>query len=413
MEAWETITLEEICLRITDGAHNSPPSMPEGKPMGSVKDMTPYGINLETCRLISDENFETLVRQGCKPQIGDVLIAKDGATALDTVCEFRRDVDLVLLSSIAILRPNPKRVIPAFLRYYLSCSTIREYMKNAFTTGAAIPRVVLKDFKKVVIRLPPVESQKIICSVVSAYDDLIENNTRRIKILEAMAQAIYREWFVNFRFPGHKKVKIVNSSMGKIPEGWKAKRLADVCSILMGQSPKSEYYNEEGSGLPFHQGVTDFGKRYPSTRVFCTITARVADPGDILFSVRAPVGRINLADCKIVIGRGLSAIRNLEGFQCFTFYQLKEIFSKEDMIGGGTIFKAVTRGDMEGIECIYPPTDTLLRFEKVSVPISEQLAVLDRKNKNLRQTLDLLLPKLISGELDVSELDIKTEEIGK
>jgi len=120
----------------------------------------------------------------------------------------------------------------------------------------------------------------------SAYDDLIENNLRRIKILEEMAQSLYREWFVKFRFPGHQKVKMVNSPLGKIPEGRKIIRLVDVCSILMRQSPKSEFYNTTEEGPPFHQGVTDFGERFPTTRVYCTFAGRIAETGDILFSVR-------------------------------------------------------------------------------------------------------------------------------
>lgn len=178
----------------------------------------------------------------------------------------------------------------------------------------------------------------------------------------------------------------------------------------MGQSPKSVYYNTEGKGLPFHQGVTDFGERFPTTRVFCTITSRIAEPGDILFSVRAPVGRINLADCKIVVGRGLCAIRNSHGFQCFTFHQLKETFSEEDMIGGGTIFKAVTKGDMGRIKFLHPPEELLRLFEKICAPIDKQIAVLEQKNRILHQSRDLLLPKLFSGELDVSELDTSIPE---
>jgi type I restriction enzyme S subunit len=257
---------------------------------------------------------------------------------------------------------------------------------------------------------PEAPIQRKIASVLSAYDDLIENNLRRIKILEEMAHTLYREWFVKFRFPGHQKFKMVNLPLGRIPEGWEVKHLSDVCSILMGQSPKSEFYNIHGEGLPFHQGVTDFGERFPTTRVYCTFAGRIAEAGNILFSVRAPVGRLNLTDRKIIIGRGLSAIRNLDGYQCFTFHQLKEIFTEEDIMGGGTIFKAVTKGDMERIECLYPPKEHLVRFEKICLPIAEQLAALGKKNRILRQTGDLLLPKLISGELDVSELDITIPE---
>ncbi|MBM4104485.1 MAG: restriction endonuclease subunit S, partial [Planctomycetes bacterium] len=215
------------------------------------------------------------------------------------------------------------------------------------------------------------------------------------------AQAIYKEWFVNFRFPGHKRVKMVNSKLGKIPDGWEVKRMGDICQITMGQSPSSESYNENGEGLPFHQGVTDFGSRFPIDRVFCTVQNRIGNAGDILFSVRAPVGRINLANKKIVIGRGVAAIKNKAGYQAFTFQQLKEKFKKEDSIGGGTIFKSVTKDDMYGIDSTLPPQPLIEQFEKIVKPIFAQLGDLISKNTNLRRTRDLLLPKLISGEIEV------------
>ena len=304
------------------------------------------------------------------------------------------------------LKPKDEKTLDISWAYY----QLLNYDINKIDSGSAIPSTSREAFYAIHVQLPPIITQSKIATILSGYDDLIENNLRRIKILEEMAQILYREWFVKFRFPGHQKVKMVDSPLGKIPGGWEVKRLGAVCSILMGQSPKSEFYNTHGKGLPFHQGVTDFGERFPTTRVYCTFPGRIAEAGDILFSVRAPVGRLNLADRKIIIGRGLSAIRNLDGYQYFTFHQLKEIFTEEDIMGGGTIFKAVTKGDMERIEFLYPPKEHPALFEKICSPIAEQIAALGKKNCILCQTRDLLLPKLISGELDVSELDITIPE---
>ena len=204
---------------------------------------------------------------------------------------------------------------------------------------------------------------------------------------------------------------MVESELGMVPEGWEVKRLIDVCDIVMGQSPKSEFYNEIGEGLPFHQGVTNFGDRFPTDRMYCTVQKRIADAEDILFSVRAPVGRINVADKKIVIGRGLCAIRSKSGNQAFVFQQLKDIFKEEDSIGGGTIFKSVTKDDMHGVKFIVPSETLLKGFEEIIVPIFAEIKNMTMKNANLRSTRDLLLPKLISGEVDVSSLDIPTGEL--
>ncbi len=302
---------------------------------------------------------------------------------------------------------DTKRQDSRFVYYLLS--TLKDRI-NGIAAGTATPIVNKSSFSDVEVSVPSKETQGGIASILSAYDNLIENNLRRIKILEEMAQNLYREWFVKFRFPGHEHVRMVDSPLGEIPEGWEVRRLSEVCNLVMGQSPKSEFYNDVSEGLPFHQGVTDFGDRFPTTRLYCTMRNRLAEAGDILFSVRAPVGRINIAPTEMVIGRGLSAIQHSAGFQWFAFHQLRETFKEEDSMGGGTIFKAVTKADMQRIEFLSADDKTLRRFEEMVSPFENQIKTLTKKNETLCQTRDLLLPKLISGELDVSELDIDIRE---
>jgi type I restriction enzyme S subunit len=164
--------------------------------------------------------------------------------------------------------------------------------------------------------------------------------------------------------------------------------------------------------LPFHQGVTDFGPHFPNDRVYCTVQNRIAEAGDILFSVRAPVGRINVTRKRIVIGRGLCAVRNRQGNQAFTLHQLKERFAEEDTIGDGTIFKAVTKEDTHGIGFLQPSGEIIRSYENRCHPMDKLIESLTQKDVNLRATRDLLLPKLISGEVDVSSLDIEVEGAG-
>ena len=293
-----------------------------------------------------------------------------------------------------------------FLAYYLRSNTD---LLISLGTGTTFLEVTKATLVNVEIPLPPLPTQRKIAAVLSTYDDLIENNTRRIKILEEMASTIYREWFVEFRFPGHEGVEMVESELGLIPQGWEVKQLGEMCHVVMGLSPKSEFYNETGDGLPFHQGVTDFGERFPTDRVYCTIKKRVAEVGDILFSVRAPVGRINIANKKIVIGRGLSAIRSKNRNQTFLLQQLKDRFQEEDTMGSGAIFNAIRKTDLLGIPLLTPTKSVIGKFEEIVNLIFAELANLTLKNANLRQARDLLLPKMISGEIDVSELDIDTD----
>ena len=169
----------------------------------------------------------------------------------------------------------------------------------------------------------------------------------------------------------------------------------------MGQSPKSEFYNDKGEGLPFHQGVTNFGERFVKHKTYCATKNRIAEKADILCSVRAPVGRLNITLDRIIIGRGLSSIRSKSGHQSFLYYNLKEHFFKEDMIGGGAIFAAVTKKDVENQDLLCPLTGVIKKFEYISNPIDEQIKVLHNQNIRLKQARDLLLPRLMNGEIAV------------
>lgn len=302
---------------------------------------------------------------------------------------------------------DPEKTDAHFIKYYIDLIKLDMQQVSHGTTqdNLSLDKLLRFDFV-----IPEVEEQQKIAATLSAYDDLIENNLRRIKILEEMAQNLYREWFVKFRFPGHQHARFTDSPLGRIPEGWEVVKLNDVCHLTMGQSPKSEFYNTNGIGLPFHQGVTDFGDRFPTERLYCTVEARIAEEGDILFSVRAPVGRINIANTRMVIGRGLSAIRHKSGYRWFAFHLLKENFKEEDTMGSGTIFKSVTKNDMERIAFMLPVEALTQQFEQLVEPSEKQIENLTKRNNTLRRTRDLLLPRLISGEVDVSELDIAVPE---
>jgi len=263
--------------------------------------------------------------------------------------------------------------------------------------GSATPIVNKTTFSRIKLRVPPRSAWGSIGSILSAYDDLIENNWRRIQLLEQAARLLYKEWFVHLRFPGHEHVRIKNG----VPEGWKKRRLEDVAEITMGQSPKSQYYNEDGIGLPFHQGVTNFGTRFPSNKTSCTVEKRIAESGDILFSVRAPVGRINITVDRMVIGRGLASIRSNRGEQNFLFYQLKSHFFKEDMMGGGAIFAAITKKDLHGVELMTPQRQLVQIFQEQVTPIDRQIEISHRAIEQLTQARDLLLPRLMNGEIAV------------
>jgi type I restriction enzyme S subunit len=405
-----TRTLGEICDEV-DGVIQTGPFgsqlhqsdyRDEGTPVVMPKDLAGDRVSVESIARIGDEDVERLARH--KLETGDIVYARRGDIGRRALIT-GREAGWMCGTGCMRISLGDTILNPRFLFYYLGQPDIVTWIYNQ-AVGATMPNLNTSIVRSVPVKYPPLPSQHKIAAVLSAYDDLIENNTRRIAVLEEMARMLHQEWFVRFRFPGHEDVAVADSELGPVPEGWEVKPLGEVCDLVIGQSPKSEFYNEEGNGLPFHQGVTDFGRLYPTTRVYCTVTKRVAEPGDILFSVRAPVGRINIADRKIVIGRGLHAIRSKAGNQTFILLQLKDKFHEEDIMGSGTIFKAVTKSDMLGLPLLIPSPDLITKFEQIVVPMFSTLGILTKKNAILRRTRDLLLPRLVSGEVDVSNMPI-------
>ena len=288
------------------------------------------------------------------------------------------------------------------------CYLLVNLKLNNYAGGAAQPLLTQSRVRKIRVRIPSKRIQDRIACILAHFDELVEVNLRRIKILEEISQSLYNEWFVKLNYPGHENAEIVETSQGSMPKEWQIQNLGDICTIIMGQSPSSKYYNEDGKGLPFHQGVSDFGEIFPITKRYSTKGNRIAEHGDILFSVRAPVGRINFANTRMILGRGLCGIRSKTGDQMFLYVQLKRIFYEEDIMGGGTIFKAVTKKDMHNIKVIYPTRALVDEFEGFSKPIFDQIEILSNKNRILRRMKNLILPKLFSDEFELDTLDIDT-----
>ena len=407
-----TKKIKHLPITIIDGDRSSRyPKRSEFREKGvlflNTTNIVQNRLDLTEANFISPEKFDE-IKKGRLQRL-DIVMTTRGSIGKVALVDFDPPKGLIN-AQMLILRADGETIDQKCLFYQTCSEDFQAKLKN-FASGSAQPQIPIIDLKEIEVAVADLPTQRQIASILSAYDDLIENNTRRIKILEGMAATIYRQWFVEFRFTGHEHVRIVESELGLIPQGWEVMQLGEMCHVLMGQSPKSEFYNETGEGLPFHQGVTDFGNRFPIHRIYCAVENRIAMTGDILFSVRAPVGRINLANNKIVIGRGLSAIRSKSGNQAFMFQQLQDKFREEDTMGSGTIFNAITKGDLLGIQLLKPTEILIADFEEIVEPIFSQLANLTLKNTNLRQTRDLLLPKLISGQLDVSTLDIDIEGI--
>ncbi|MYG93860.1 MAG: restriction endonuclease subunit S [Acidimicrobiia bacterium] len=401
--------LSELCTSVDYGYTASASDDPSAGPKFlRITDIVPDSINwgaVPHCE-IEDRKLEKFLLNE-----GDIVVARTGATVGYAKQIWARPESATFASYLVRFRPDAAKVNPYYLGQIIQSAAFKKWVKSV-AGGAAQPNANARLLGSYEVVLPDLDIQRSVVRAVMILESLMENNRRRIEILEEMTRLLYREWFVYFRFPGHEDVELVDSDLGPVPDGWNVSPLVEACSLVMGQSPKSEYYNDFGEGLPFHQGVTDFGPRFPTHTKWTTVDKRVAEQGDILFSVRAPVGRINVASDRLVVGRGLSAIRALDGNQNFLLTQLKDKFAVEDSIGGGTIFNAVTKKDMESIQLLKPIRPIVEAFEDVASPMADLVATLSRQNLILREARDLLLPRLVSDELDVTELDLNLEAVG-
>ena len=394
--SWPLIPVCDLCELAVDCVNKTAPTVEYETEFKMIRTTNVKGgfIDLNEVRYVTEDVFKKWTRRS-KPRYGDVVLTREAPVG--EVGRFTSDDEKVFLGQrLFHYRPNPQKLDWNFLAYALQSPQVQGKFKG-MGFGATVDHVRVGDAEKLPIPYPPLSIQQRIGSVLSAYDDLIENNRRRIQLLEQAARLLYKEWFVHLRFPGHEHTKIVDG----VPEGWEKKKLSEIATITMGQSPESIHYNSDGKGLPFHQGVSDFGVRFPTHKIYCKVHARIGEPGDILFSVRAPVGRINITQDKIIIGRGLAAIRSNCGQQNYLFYGLKSCFFKEDMIGGGAIFAAITKKDLYGVELLQPSCRVISIFMERILPMDQQILNLERGNQKLKKARDLLLPKLMNGEVAV------------
>ena len=282
-------------------------------------------------------------------------------------------------------------------RYIKYCFDTMQKKFKQISQGATQDNLSLEKLATIKFPAPPLEIQKRVADILSTYDALIENNEKQINLLEEAATRLYKKWFINLQFPNNETAEIVDG----VPKGWKNHKLIDFAEIIMGQSPKSEFYNSKQQGLPFHQGVTNYGYRFVTDITYSTNYTRIGLADSILFSVRAPVGRLNITKNKIVIGRGLAAINHKNGLQSFLFYLLKNRFYKDDLIGNGAIYASITKDTLYNQEFLLPDINLANQFNSIAQDMDQRIANADRQINLLKQARDYLLPRLVNGEIEV------------
>ena len=348
---------------------------------------------------------------------GDVVVAMDRPwIPAGLKWSFIREGDpkALLVQRCARLRSSSQDLDQGFLRFVIGGPCFEDYVKP-ITTGVNVPHISGKQILDFEFTLPPLPLQRRIAGILSAYDDLIETSQRRIEILEEMARRLYREWFVHFRFPGHEDCRFVDSPLGEIPEGWEVKTVSDSFEILGGGTPsrKEERYWTGGkiqwfsptdltaAGTMFmddsRDHITHLGISESSARLF--------PPLCVMLTSRATIGAIAINTTEACTNQGfITCLPNEQVPLYFLYSWLRENVPTFVRMASGSTFKEISRGVFKSIHFLHPQADLVGIFESFASPIGDELLSLQRQIHNLRHTRDLLLPRLLSGQIDVEAL---------
>lgn len=304
-------------------------------------------------------------------------------------------------------------VYPKFYAYFFRTPLIRHAL-TAQGGGTNINNLNQDILNALEVPLPPLWVQRRIASMLSAYDELIENSQRRIKILESMASVLYREWFVNVRFPG--SAPRVPAALGKIPQGWEVKTVADAFVISGGGTPSrkvGEFW--EGGTVQWYSpsDLTRAGTMFMddsgdhiTEHGLARSSARIFPARSVMLTSRATIGAIAINTRPACTNQGfITCLPNERVPLYFLFHWLTENVPTFQRMASGATFKEISRGVFKTIEFIQPPGGLVRRFEEAVVPMAEQILTLQRQIQNLRRTRDLLLPRLLSGQIDVETAD--------
>ena len=405
---WCRVPIVELCEAHVDCVNRTAPIVDSPTPYKMIRttNVRDGYIDTENVRYVTEETYKKWTRR-LIPKRGDVILTREAP--LGEVGKIRSDDQIFLGQRLYQFRTNPKKLDADFLLYALLYDDLQGQVRG-YGSGATVEHMRLEDIPCLEISLPRIEEQRKIASILSAYDNLIENNLRRIKILEEMAQNLYREWFVKFRFPGHEQTRFIDSPLGKIPEGWDVHELGMlVHQIRAGVNPdlvdpKTPYFGlEHFPRKSISLSDWGFAGEVKSTKL-------VFNKGDILFGkIRPYFHKVGVAPLSGVCSSDtiVMRVRSRDWFGLVLGYTSSvEFVEHATATSQGTKMPRANWEVLVKYQIPIPPRSILGQFNEFMSEIVNQLHNLIFRNQALCNTRDMLLPKLISGELDVSELDI-------
>ena len=384
MAEWIECSIGDLCNTISD----------------TYKGNDEYVVLVNTSDVLEGKvlNHETVANKNLKGQFkktfkrDDILYSEiRPANKRFAYIDFENTSNYIASTKLMVLRHN-ENVLPEYLFALLKSNyVIAELQHLAETRSGTFPQITFSsELAPMKVFLPDKDTQKRIVSILSSIEQKIDKNNEINNNLEQQAQAIYQQMFID-----------------NARSDWAEGTLSDIADITMGQSPNGSSYNEDGTGTIFFQGRAEFGFRFPSVRLYTTEPKRMARLNDTLMSVRAPVGDLNVAHMDCCIGRGLAAIHSKSHHQSFVLYTMFSLKKQLDVFNGeGTVFGSINRNSLNDMPILIPSDDILDEFERIVAPMDLTIRNNYDENCRLQDIRDTLLPRLMSGELDVSDIDL-------
>ena len=368
--------------------------------------VTKEGLIFEENQFITKEKDEAL-RKG-KLKRGDIVYTTRGTVGNAGYYNSNVPYENVRINSgMVILRANGEIVDARFLYQILKSEYYRPYFKQ-YCTGSAQPQLPIKNFSQIYLNVPDIKTQHRIADIVSAYDDLIKNNQRQIKLLEEAAQRLYKEWFVDLRFPGHENTKIVDG----VPEGWRVASIADICDTVGGGTPstKIQSYYEKGDILwvtptditrNFSLALLDTEKKI-TPEGLKNSSAKMLPAETILMTSRASVGFFGMCKYEVCTNQGfISCIPKRENLQMYLLFNLKSRVEEIRQKAGGSTYLEISKTVFRELKIILPKDEVLAEYQKNVHDIFDEIYCRTEMIKSLVDMRNRLLPKLMSGEVEV------------
>ena len=383
------VKFKDICTKIGSGATpkgGKEAYCEEGISLIRSQNVLDFAFSADGLAFINDLQAEKL--KNVIVEEGDVLLNITGDSVARACMVDKKYLPARVNQHVCIVRADLQKAVPSYLLYFLQLN--KEYLLQLAAGGATRNALTKEMINNLELELPSIEDQQKITAILDDIQARMDCNNAINENLEQQAKALYQQMFIENTCPD-----------------WIEGSLRDIADITMGQSPSGSSYNEDGIGTIFFQGRAEFSFRFPTIRLYTTEPKRMAYANDILMSVRAPVGDLNIAHTDCCIGRGLAAIHSKTNHQSFVLYTMFSLRKQLDVFNGeGTVFGSINRNSLNDMPILIPSDETIEEFEKIVAPMDAAIRNNYDEICRLQAVRDSLLPRLMSGELDVSSLDI-------